>query len=228
MRELEQEIASLDYSVRRYFVDEFHFRHISSLARGSTVLDLGGNKIRKRGGFDIGRYGLKVIYANLSTEKQPDAQADGGRVPFADECFDVVICAEVLEHVWEPESVLKNIFRVLKPSGRVFITTPFMYRVHGDPQDFYRYTDYYWHCALQEIGFRSIVVERQGLFFSVMADILKQYIAEIGLGRPFGRIARGLAPRVQRWALKRERDRHVQSSPFFRSFTTGYGITAVR
>jgi len=43
----------LGYTIRRYYVDEFHFRHVPALLPGSWVLDLGGNKVRKRGQFDV-------------------------------------------------------------------------------------------------------------------------------------------------------------------------------
>ena len=53
----------LTYSLRRHFVDEFHFRNVASLPDGGLILDLGGNRIAKRGLFDIERYDLRVIYA---------------------------------------------------------------------------------------------------------------------------------------------------------------------
>src|SRR3989344_3137619 len=43
--------------------------------------------------------------------------ADAHKLPFRDESFDGVICSEVLEHVVEPERVLREIKRVLKPEG---------------------------------------------------------------------------------------------------------------
>lgn len=51
-------------------------------------------------------------------------QADGMRLPFADGSFDLVLTSEVLEHILEPENMLLEICRVLKPGGRCIITTP--------------------------------------------------------------------------------------------------------
>jgi len=50
--------------------------------------------------------------------------ADGLTLPFANECFDKVICAEVLEHVPNYEGVIKEIDRVLKPGGILAISVP--------------------------------------------------------------------------------------------------------
>lgn len=47
--------------------------------------------------------------------------ADAHSLPFPNESFDLVICAEVLEHVIEPEKVLKEINRILTPKGIAII-----------------------------------------------------------------------------------------------------------
>lgn len=218
----------LSYSLRRYFVDMFHFRYIPFWPAGRLILDLGGNKIKKRGRFDITHYPLKVIYANLTTAKQPDIQADAANIPLADNTFGAAICAELLEHVRNPQLVLAEVYRVLGPGGIVLITVPFLYRIHGDPYDFGRYTDHYWQTLLQELGFTQVVIERQGLFFSVLADFGRQYLDTVGLPRPFGPPARWLMRKLTRWALRYEENIHVQNNPFIRSFTTGFGIVAVK
>ncbi len=97
-----RELKNLGYSLRRYFVDAFHFRHVPGLPVGEPVLDLAGNRIGKRGCFDIERYGLPVVYANLSPAKRPDVQADGIALPFRTGTFGSVICSELLEHVTVP------------------------------------------------------------------------------------------------------------------------------
>lgn len=45
-------------------------------------------------------------------------------LPFPDHTFDVVFCTEVLEHLYEPERAVREIARVLAPTGKVFITVP--------------------------------------------------------------------------------------------------------
>lgn len=49
---------------------------------------------------------------------------NGYNLPFYDDTFHVVICSHVLEHVKEPKKVLKEIYRVLKKNGEVWIGTP--------------------------------------------------------------------------------------------------------
>jgi len=50
--------------------------------------------------------------------------ADVHHLPFLDNYFDRIICSEVIEHVWEDTRVLKEMARILKPKGRIAITTP--------------------------------------------------------------------------------------------------------
>ncbi len=48
------------------------------------------------------------------------------RLPLLDAAFDKVICAEVLEHVFDKEVALKELLRILKPGGLLLITVPNM------------------------------------------------------------------------------------------------------
>ena len=57
-----------------------------------------------------------------------------------DNCFDMVVCTEVLEHVANPFSAVQEIKRILKPYGRAYITTPFNFRIHGPLPDNWRFT----------------------------------------------------------------------------------------
>ncbi len=224
---IKPQYKQLGYSVRRSFVDDFFLRHVSSMPKKSRVLDLGGHKTGKRGQFDIGLYDLNVVYANLMTNKQPDIQANAMYIPFNESVFDGVICAELLEHVFDPLSVLHEAYRVLHTEGIFLITVPFLYHIHGDPYDFGRYTDHFWLRGLQQIGFKHIVIEKQGLFFSVMIDFLKQYVGYIS-HRPYRRIVSQVVLTLQHLAFSYEQLPHIKNDLFLSSFTGGFGIVATK
>ncbi len=221
-------IYDIDYSVTRYYVDEFYFSNISRLKTGSSVLDLGGHKAYKRGRFDIEKYPLRVMYANLVSDKGTDIQCDGAQLPIRNDVFDSVICSEMLEHVPEPFLVLQEICRVLKPGGCLLATVPFLFRVHGDPYDYNRFTDYYWQSLLQKIGFSEISIEKQGSFYTVIVDFLKQYATQyISEKKFFPWLIRRLSPQMQRWAFRKESHLNEEQWPeFIQSFTIGYGFYA--
>ena len=51
--------------------------------------------------------------------------ADASRgLPFHDQSFDVVTCGEVIEHIFDPDTMLDDLRRVLAPNGVLIITTP--------------------------------------------------------------------------------------------------------
>jgi SAM-dependent methyltransferase len=50
--------------------------------------------------------------------------ADGYQLPFADDSFEVVLLIAVLEHTREPERILAEARRVLKPGGRAIMVVP--------------------------------------------------------------------------------------------------------
>lgn len=56
--------------------------------------------------------------------------------------FDIIVCTEVLEHVIHLDFTIKEMKRVLKKNGLIFVTTPFVWPEHEIPYDFRRFTSY--------------------------------------------------------------------------------------
>jgi SAM-dependent methyltransferase len=108
-----------------------------------------------------------------------DLFANANLLPFQEKVFDCIICTEVLEHVPNPVAVLNEINRVLKPGGRVFLTTPFLVALHEMPYDFYRYTP----SALQWMAKQSnLVVETiitKGDFFALAMYVILYPVKKI-------------------------------------------------
>ena len=108
-------------------------------------------------------------------------------IPFNDKVFDTIILQEVLEHVEDPNKAMKEIYRVLKFGGHLYIQVPFIIGFHPCPKDYWRFT----HQGIKEInekhgfevvdlgesvgsatGFYRICVE----FFSIILSIFLPFM----------------------------------------------------
>jgi len=227
-------LKDLGSSIRRYLVDEFHFHHVPTISEGSLVLDVGGNRMGKRGLFDIEKYNFEVVYANLSRAKKPDVQSDASCLPFREAAFDAVICSELLEHVPYPPDVLREIFRVLRKSGMLLICVPFLIKIHGDPYDYARYTDYYWSETLRAAGFSGLVIEKQGSFWCVLIDMLREMILRKTSGG--GLLSKSwpkmflerMVSLAKAKAITWDSRSHDRNETLYSGFTTGFGIKAIK
>ena len=230
---LEKKLYSdIGFSCRRFFVDKFFLKNIHQFLPGTEILDIGGKKEHKRGTFDIGKYPLRVKYANIDASTKPDYLCDAANIPVRDNTFNGVILAEVLEHVKEPKKLLTESFRVLKPGGKILITVPFMFHIHADPQDYARYTEQWYQECLAEIGFRHIRIETQGGFGAVVLNLLKFWLCQRLNNSKFKNSISAkirtfavylLIPRVLNWDNINNSKKNTYSK-----FVLGYGIIGTR
>ncbi|MCR4806812.1 MAG: class I SAM-dependent methyltransferase [Lachnospiraceae bacterium] len=65
-------------------------------------------------------------------------------LPLENGSFDSIICSDVLEHIFNPVSVLDEMVRVCKTGGYIIVNTPFNYWIHEEPYDYNRYTPYFY------------------------------------------------------------------------------------
>jgi SAM-dependent methyltransferase len=118
---------------------ELEYKRIATLSLEGKILDLGGST--KSGYQELMRGEHQFVTVNLDAGYGCDLVFDiEQRFPLEDGSFDHVICLNVLEHVYEFENVVRESYRVLKMGGSMVLITPFMFPVHGSPQDYLRYT----------------------------------------------------------------------------------------
>jgi SAM-dependent methyltransferase len=140
--------------LRRWEYDKL--KAFSSAIKGKRIIEIG------TGGYDVAdffdksneivrtdidpKHGLKVV--DIVSWNEKDA-------------YDIVLCLNVLEHVYEIETAVKNIHNALRPGGKVFIAVPGFYPLHLLPHDYWRFTEF----SLTKIlsGFENVKVTRMGL-----------------------------------------------------------------
>lgn len=138
-----------DWQFERGHLTLEHYRPFLSpeeIMKGKTVLDIGsgaGGKtlyyatlgVKKIYGVDIVPHYEEEARAMAEEKGLSDRAefltADATRLPFPGDFFDVIIANDVMEHVAEPEAVLREAHRVLKPGGLFFTNFPPYYHPYG-------------------------------------------------------------------------------------------------
>lgn len=187
----------------------------------SKVLDLGGG--RRRGDFKEPEDATYIVF-DVKNDFHPTVLGDAHRLPFKDDAFDCVKCTELLEHVENPDKVIKEIPRVLKSSGVLILSMPFNFPIHADPYDFQRFTDYKLKRMLEK-DFKIEMIKKQGLFFTVLGNMLKQAITNMKLR--LKRVFYLTFPFLD-LLVKLDETKIVKNSKYLSSFTTGFFVVAVR
>lgn len=82
----------------------------------------------------------------------------GQALPIADGAFDGVVTLNTLEHIYDVHGALRELSRVLKPCGALIATVPFLFRIHGHPEDFLRGTPSWWGRTLTELGYVNVKI----------------------------------------------------------------------
>ena len=70
-----------------------------------------------------------------------DIMADALNLPFKNNSCDLVICESSLEHFNDPISAVREMNRILKKGGLVYISVPFIVGFHASPNDYFRWTE---------------------------------------------------------------------------------------
>ena len=100
------------------------------------------NKMVNYIGVDVNEQSKADYILNLNNDK----------LPFESGFFDLIIMTEVLEHIYNIDNALNEVVRCLKKSGYILITTPFVYPYHEPPNDYYRFTRFFYEKKLNEKG----------------------------------------------------------------------------
>lgn len=145
----------------------------SGVVKG-RVLDIGGTAVPKASYYHYLSIAqdAAVEILNISPNVGADIVADATKLPISDGVYDTILCFNVLEHISHPWDVLAEAHRVSKKQGRIILMVPFLHRVHGDPNDYLRYTESGLRVLLQEANYevKSIEVLGLGPFMASLAQ----------------------------------------------------------
>lgn len=93
-------------------------------------------------------------------------------IPASNESFDSAICTAVLEHLEEPELALRECYRVLKQGGVAIYSAPFIWHLHEEPRDFYRFSKHGLKYLFEKAGFEIIEIKALSGFWVTFGQLM--------------------------------------------------------
>jgi SAM-dependent methyltransferase len=142
----------------------------TSAAEGARVLDAGAGDSPYRTYLDHCDYEATDICERDEREyPHVNYVCDLTSVPVEDARYDMVLCTQVLEHVPDPQAVIHELARVLKPGAALWLSTPFYFPEHEVPYDFFRYTQFGLRQLFTEAGLEVESVEWTGGYYATLA-----------------------------------------------------------
>jgi SAM-dependent methyltransferase len=215
--------SAASWLMTRFTADAYE-RRLPEHARG-RLLDLGCGKVP-----------LYAAYRPLVDEvtcvdwsEDPDATRHldlkhdlNTPLPLESARYDTVILSDVLEHIRAPEGLLREVTRVLAPQGKLLLNVPFMYWLHEQPHDYFRYTEHALRWLVQQCGLEVVSLEALGSGPGVIADVAGKHLNRVpGIGRPVVRILQHGA-----WVVTRLPRVSQLLKPSSQAFPMGYFLVA--
>ena len=150
------------------FIDKY-----SNRCHGKLV-DIGcGNKPYIKYFSNIDKYiGVDIL------NNEADIIANTKSLPIKSNSVDVVLCNQVIEHDPEPYKIIVEIHRILKEGAILILSAPQMGRLHGEPNDYYRYTKWGLKHFLEKNGMKIEILEPHGGIFRAIGSHLNFFIID--------------------------------------------------
>jgi SAM-dependent methyltransferase len=139
---------------------------LAEIPKDAVVVEFGSGHRRLR---------QDIVNIDLFPFPNVDAAADIGKSPLADNSVDYVILDSVVEHVPNPQEVVEEVRRVLRPGGKLFCINPFLFQYHGYPAHYCNFTRDGMEHLLRNFG--EVRVEPHYGPTSALTNIIAEYVA---------------------------------------------------
>jgi ubiquinone/menaquinone biosynthesis C-methylase UbiE len=145
---------------------------IAIIAKEKEVLDIGGGGRFTKWLAEYKDLFLNNNYKTFDFDKSTGADIIGDihRIPLEPESVDAIICSSVLEHVEDPALAVREMYRVLRSNGKLFVYVPSIYPYHargGHYSDYWRFFDDTLRLMFKD--FHSVEIVKLGGYFMALS-----------------------------------------------------------
>lgn len=142
-----------------------------------TCLEFGANKQINRNFLNPSANEYKTIFSNIEKKNKTFLYLDLQKKINHKFKYDNIVIYNVLEHIYDIDISLANINFLLKKKGKIYGSTPFIYRIHGAPDDYNRYSKSFIELRLKKNNFENIEIKEIGLGpFLASFSLLRGYL----------------------------------------------------
>ena len=153
------------------------FQALSKTNLFGEVIEFGANDIIDKNFVNLKKDKCNITYSNIKTKNKDFIKIDLQKKFKLKKKYDFVVIFNVLEHLSDPELAFKNIHHILKDGGCIIGSTPFLFRVHGAPKDFLRFTQDYLRSIIKKNKFKKIKIKELGTGpFLASVSMLRSYL----------------------------------------------------
>ena len=139
-----------------------------------------------------------------------DLTWDGKLIPLDAGSIDTVFMTEVLEHVHKPGDLLREVRRVLKPGGILFLTVPFTWPMHELPYDYHRFTPIALRAYLEEARFDVKGIQLLGGWNHSFALQIGLWLTNSSMGERKRKIAKILAWPIYSYLVRKGNNEYTE------------------
>ena len=119
----------------------------------------------------------KVTFSNINSSNKEYLNIDLQKDISLETKYDYIVIFNVLEHLLDPNLALKNLSALCKKNGKIVGSTPFLFRVHGAPKDYSRFTKDHLEELLKSNNFKDIEILELGTGpFLACISLLRSYL----------------------------------------------------
>lgn len=138
----------------------------------NKILDIGAGTAPLRAKFIHAIYSASDVIQNDERTIDIVADVNEGLPMIKNNTYDAIISIQVIEHLKLPDVFFKECFRILKPKGKLYLSTNLCYQEHMVPNDFFRFTRYGLRYLGESHGLTVTHLEPQGGIFHTLGLIL--------------------------------------------------------